>query len=124
MLFRSGAQVRLVSGELLACEVDAARARPGDDVTLGVRPEHLSLEAGANRLRAEVTFVEQLGSATFAYGTLPGADVPLICQLDGRLRLAGGQSLSLGVAPAACHLFDAHGQAFRRHAAQDQRQAA
>ncbi|MBP7915166.1 MAG: sn-glycerol-3-phosphate ABC transporter ATP-binding protein UgpC [Vitreoscilla sp.] len=118
------ATVKLASGETLHCEVNAAGAKPGDQVTLGIRPEHFRVDAAENRIRAEITFVEQLGSATFAYGALPGTDTTLTCELDGQLRLRGGQALTLGVAPAACHLFDARGLAYRRHAGQTEQQAA
>ncbi|MBQ0931835.1 sn-glycerol-3-phosphate ABC transporter ATP-binding protein UgpC [Ideonella sp. 4Y16] len=118
------AVVRLGTGETVRCEVDAARAQVGDAVTLGIRPEHFVVGHADNRLQAQVTFVEQLGSATFAYGSLPGTEVTLTCELDGALRLKSGEPLMLGVPAGACHLFDAQGLAFRRHAAQDLRQAA
>jgi len=108
------AVVKLSTGEVVRCEVDASRAKPGDAVTLGIRPEHFQVNDGDNRLQATVTFVEQLGSATFAYGTLPGTDTTLTCELPGHLRLKSGSALTLGVASAACYLFDAAGLAFRR----------
>jgi len=118
------ATVKLASGEQLRCEVNAAQAKPGDAVTLGIRPEHFRVDAGENRIAAQVTFVEQLGSATFAYCSLPGSDVTLTSELDGQLRLKNGEALTLGVKPAACYLFDAQGLALPRYAGRDTRQAA
>ncbi len=117
------ASVRLASGAVLQCLVDAGSATTGEKVTLGVRPEHLRLGgSGAdavpreNTVEAQVTFVESLGSATHAYCSFPGAEESLTCTLAGDVRVQGGQSLWLGVPPGSAYLFDAAGKAFRRHA--------
>ena len=109
------AQVRLASGEMLEVHVDASRARAGDKVTLGVRPEHLSLEpAASNGLKTTVTFVESLGGATFAYCAFPGVDDALTCQFDGRSRIRAGDVLNLHLPADLGYLFDAAGLAFPR----------
>jgi len=120
----AGAQVRLTDGALLYCAVDASQARPGDKVTLGVRPEHFSIDGAANRIPVRVAFVESLGSSTQAYCDFPGLDEPLTCELDGRARLHEGDTLTLGVAPEWCYLFDRDGDAFRRHGEDTKRHAA
>ena len=119
------ALVRLGSGALIRCAVDAAGARAGDKVTLGVRPEHLSTEAGDNRIETTVTFVESLGSTTHAYCEYPGVEETLTCELDGATRLRTGAPLSLAIPAGATYLFAADGRAFRRHgvAALAQREA-
>ena len=115
------ATVRLPDGSSVHCRVDAGRARPGDRLTLGIRPEHLALAvadagagAGENRIAAAVTFVESLGSSTQAYCEVAGVEDGLSCQLDGRLRPRPGERLTLLMPASSCHLFDAAGQAFRR----------
>jgi multiple sugar transport system ATP-binding protein len=108
------ALVRLASGEQLRCAVDAHAAKPGDKLTLGVRPEHFRLGLDHNRIQATVTFVESLGGSTHAYCAFPGVDDALTCELDGQTRVQDGQVLALGVPEQACYLFDAAGQAFRR----------
>ncbi|WP_088278932.1 ABC transporter ATP-binding protein [Ideonella sp. A 288] len=110
------AVVRLQTGALLRCEVNAGGARPGDRMTLGVRPEHLRPPQGdeANRIELDVTFVESLGSTTHAYGDFPGADEQMTCQLDGGSRVRGGTRLGLVVPAAKAYLFDATGRACRR----------
>ncbi len=118
------AVVRLVSGALVRCAVDAAAARPGDAVTLGIRPEHLRLDGAENRIDTTVTFVESLGSTTHAYCAYPGLDEPLTCELDGATRLRSGAALALSIPSAATYLFDATGRAFKRLVAVDERQAA
>jgi len=108
------ALVKLGNGALVRCDVDAARAKAGDAVTLGIRPEHFALGGGANVLETEVTFVESLGGSTQAYGAFPGVDDALTCQFDGRVRVEAGQKLALGAPSDLCYLFDAEGLAFRR----------
>ncbi len=108
------ARVRLASGEVIRADVDAAGANVGDKATLGVRPEHFDARAPSNAIAVAVRFVEQLGSVTFAYGTLAGADTDLTIQLPGDLTVTAGETLRAGVEPRACHLFDANGRAFPR----------
>jgi multiple sugar transport system ATP-binding protein len=112
-----GATVQLPNGESIRVEVDAARAAPGDAVTLGLRPEHLHPGMAGNSLEASVTFVESLGSSTQAYCALPGVDEAVTCTIQGQGRLRDGEALRLGVRAEDAYLFDAHGKAFRRLAA-------
>ena len=114
------AKVRLTGCEMIATCVDASRARVGDKVTLGVRPEHIHLKGEGNLLCTTVNFVECLGSATFAYCAFPGVEEALTCQFEGRNgadRMRSGTELTLHLPPQALHLFDAQGLAFRRQAA-------
>jgi multiple sugar transport system ATP-binding protein len=109
-----GARVRLGTGDVIACRVDAGATAPGTPLVLGVRPEHLRAGAEANALHATVSFVERLGSSTQAYCPFPGAEDTLTVSLDGQVDVDDGQSLALGVAPEATYLFDAAGHAFPR----------
>ncbi len=116
------AQVKLAgSGETLRCAVDASRARAGDAVTLGLRPEHLhaamAQQAGSapdNLLATRLTFVESLGSMTYAYCSHPALDEVLTCAVPGDQPLAAGRTLALQVPAAKTYLFDAEGRAFPR----------
>jgi multiple sugar transport system ATP-binding protein len=110
------AAVRLRSGDVIAVDVDASRAKPSDQVTLGVRPEHFRAGEGANSLEASVRFVEALGATSYAYGTLAATDEEVTAQLSPETPVRAGEMLRLGVPPAAAHLFDAEGLAFRRPA--------
>lgn len=110
--------VKLDDGTQLHCAVDASSAKPGDKVTLGIRPEHFSTASGENSLKLPVNFVESLGSTTHAYGSFPGAADDLTCELDGRSKVKGGDTLLLTVSPNSCYLFDANGRAYKRHTLQ------
>jgi multiple sugar transport system ATP-binding protein len=107
------AVVKLADGTEMGCFVDAQRGKPGEKVTLGVRPEHFHNGGEHNRIDTTVTFVESLGSSTEAYFAFPGTDA-LSCTLDGRTRVRQGDILQLSVAPEDCYLFSADGLAYRR----------
>lgn len=119
-----GAQVRLTGGELIECRVDASKARTGEAVTVGVRPEDFGIGADHNTLRTEVTFVESLGSITYAYCSHPANGEVLTVAVERQARARPGDSLLLNVAPEGTHLFDAQGRAFRRLITQEQSRAA
>ena len=110
----SHASVRLASGAQLRALVDASAAKPGDKVTLGVRPEHFQVGGDVNVINATVTFVESLGSATHAYCAFPGVEDALTCEFDGRTKVRTGDVLSLSIPAEACYLFEAGGRAFNR----------
>ena len=107
-----GATVRTTAGETLTVAVDPARCRVGDRVTVGIRPEHLTLAGKGNAVRAKVTFVETLGHATYAY--LTAGDAPMTILLPGDARPSAGDTLDLCVPADQAHLFDASGEAFAR----------
>ena len=107
----SGVAVRTAAGDEIIAAVDAAAAKIGDAVTLGVRPEHLSPAAGEG-VAARVTFVETLGHATYAYADYAGTALTL--QAAGDAGLKAGQDIRLKVPSDQAHLFDADGRAFQR----------
>jgi len=111
----AAAEVRVKSGTVIRAEVDASSARPGDQVTLGIRPEHFVAGAKANAIQATVAFVESLGSATHAYLSYPGVEEALNCDLGGNSTVMAGDTLEVGIPADSCHLFDAGGKAFKRH---------
>jgi multiple sugar transport system ATP-binding protein len=111
----AAAEVRLKSGTVIRAEVDAGAAKPGDRVTLGIRPEHFDAAAKVNTLKATVAFVELLGSTTHAYLSYPGVEDAITCDLGGHTAVAAGDTLEVGIPADSCHLFDAAGKAFKRH---------
>lgn len=106
--------VRLHDGSMVRCAVNAASARAGDTVTLGIRPEHITRETRANVLNAQTIFVESLGSVTYAYCAFAGVKEELTCVLDGTVQVQPGDTLQLGVPVDRCYLFNAEGRAFPR----------
>jgi multiple sugar transport system ATP-binding protein len=107
-----GATVSLPGGSAVTVPVRAGGVRPGDRVTLGVRPEHLQPGAGG-QLDAEVLVVERLGGETFLYAQLPGEQM-LVVQADGENPTRVHEWIRVAVSPSTCHLFDAQGLAVER----------
>ncbi len=108
--------VRLAGGNVVHVAADAAHAAPGSAVTLGVRPEHLRVEAedGAG-IPATVALVEYLGDSTIVYAQVAGVPemVTLKCRPDARCPERGAH-VSLAFDPAHGHLFAADGAALPR----------
>jgi multiple sugar transport system ATP-binding protein len=107
------AQVRLGGGALIDVAADASALTDGAAVTLGIRPEHMSVGAdGPNTVRLVVGHVEYLGDQSVAYGQAQGgpALVAVRQPAEGAPLLAGMQ-IDAHLPPARCHLFDAAGAA-------------
>jgi multiple sugar transport system ATP-binding protein len=85
----------------------------GQAVTVGMRPEHFSLQGSGFSVRIAPTIVERLGIHTVAYASLPNAD-NFIALFEGNPDIATGRELIASIDPAECHLFDAAGDAVHR----------
>jgi ABC-type sugar transport system ATPase subunit len=86
---------------------------PAAPVTLGVRPEHLSVQPNGGELQAEIRLVEPLGKDTLLYFE-HGGDKPLIVVVEGTEQFRTGERLGLTCNPERLYLFDASGQRIRR----------
>ncbi len=104
---KSGNAVELPGGGIIELGT-ADKDRAGQEVTFGVRPEHVTLVEGKGKgTQVLVNVVEQLGADTLVHCTL-GEDGPaLVVRLGGIHALEAGSTLQLEVAPDAIHLFDA-----------------
>jgi multiple sugar transport system ATP-binding protein len=110
-----GGQLRasLPEGLLLDAQVGPASVPPGEQLTLGVRPEHVVL--GRGPLRGTVSHLEHLGETTQVYLQVPGQAAMLLAKGAGeQLRL--GDSLAFELPPQQVHVFRADGQALPRPA--------
>ena len=91
-----------------ACRWRAPSGRGGQDVVLGIRPEHVVLGQGQpGAVPFTVDFVEALGADTLVHGHLGSARSNLTIRLPGSTRVASGDSVPLVVPPDHLHLFDA-----------------
>jgi multiple sugar transport system ATP-binding protein len=111
--------VRLPGGAVIEVEAQGDAVTPGDQLTLGVRAEHVGLRAdgnaGENVVDAAVSHVEYLGDVAIVYASMPGVAEMLAVKLpaeDG-LRQAG-DAMCLHLPAQRCLLFDAKGQALAR----------
>jgi len=106
--------VATASGALLAASVDGAGLAPGQAVTLGIRPEHVTAAGQADQtLAGPVDFVERLGTATYVY-LQHGPGELFVAAEPGDSHTRPGAVLELGVPADAMHLFDQQGDALRR----------
>jgi multiple sugar transport system ATP-binding protein len=106
-----GARVALADGrETRLRKVEAALA-PDQEVTLGIRPEHMSAgESGPVALEGSVDAVERLGEASYVYMHLTdGTNITL--RSPGDSKVEPGSRLTVSAASGAVHLFDADGLA-------------
>ncbi|WP_410013784.1 ABC transporter ATP-binding protein [Sodalis sp. C49] len=91
-----------------------ARLADGDDVCVGIRPEHLRLCAPQDRqLSGRIQHIEHLGEAAYLYIALPDRE-PVILRHGEDRRLALGDTVDLAIPADKAHLFDGAGNAFRR----------
>jgi len=109
----NGAEVTLTDGTKLKVAVNGAGGKPGEAVTLGIRPEHLLLsEEGENQLSATVSLVERLGDHTLIH--LAWQETQLVLRAANENTPQVGETISLTLLPQHCHLFDANDEALQR----------
>jgi multiple sugar transport system ATP-binding protein len=83
-------------------------AGAGKEVTLGVRPEDLSITTDGQGLPVIVEVVEELGADAYIYGatTETGGDIkPIIARVDGRTPPEKGKTVNLSPRAGHVHLF-------------------
>ena len=86
-------------------------AKPGDEVTLGLRPEHILFGEGPNRMELKADLSESLGGSTLIYGQTANGDTKNL-QTAGRHALAKGTPFTVSFSTDDAYLFDKTGQAF------------
>lgn len=106
----AGLAVEFAGGHRVVVPVEAGRARPGDTVEIGLRPENLTL---GHDLSMSVRVLERLGGVSITYGAMP--DGHRICAaLPGDAQVREGEVVGLSFNPADAHVFDASGAVMRR----------
>jgi multiple sugar transport system ATP-binding protein len=83
--------------------LNGAGLAQGDTVSLGIRPEHLELDA-AGEWTLTVDLVEQLGGTSFIHGTLPSSEA-LSIAVNGQTGVSHGQPIRIRPKPGMVHLF-------------------
>ncbi|QIB35241.1 ABC transporter ATP-binding protein [Ancylobacter pratisalsi] len=96
-------------GKLAVDTPSTGRVKVGDTVTVGMRPEHLTVGAAQPVLSLTLDFAENLGGSTQLYAQ--GDEDPVIALSHGRPDIASGDPLNLGIDPRHIYLFDAAGLA-------------
>lgn len=102
-----------MSGDQLLAHVDCTDANVGDDIEVGIRPEHFNLGKGDAGLDVTLRVVEKLGGITIVYGNMN--DGTAICaSLDGAVEIDENSTVRLHYQSGALHVFDNKGRAYQR----------
>ncbi|MBD2232889.1 ABC transporter ATP-binding protein [Phormidium tenue] len=105
-----GTTVRLPGDATVTIPVQPRTLMAGDRATLGIRPEHLRIDATNPTLMGEVLVVERLGGETYLYVKVAGGDT-FIVQTDGDSRAKVRDRVPVTIDGNLCHLFDGAGEA-------------
>jgi multiple sugar transport system ATP-binding protein len=82
-------------------------ARGHAKLTIGVRPEHLTIGNGDGELTVKVALVEDLGSDSYIYGHLADDKESSVIVRSGRDHPRHGDVVKVGVDTTHLHIFDA-----------------
>ena len=94
-----------------ALSADLPYPAPSGPCALGVRPEHLTLDADGP-IALTIDMVEPLGAETHVAGTAPGGEL-VVARLPRLHALAAGDCVRLAFDAAHAHLFEAAGEGCR-----------
>jgi ABC-type sugar transport system ATPase subunit len=87
--------------------------RTGDEVTVGVRPEHMAdADPLSVRLQGRIEAIERLGEASHVYMMLADG-TEIIARAPGDLAAEPGDPFAASLSGAALHVFDRSGEAVR-----------
>ena len=87
---------------------DVLQAASGGKVTVGVRPEDLTVAGSGEGLQVEVDVVEELGADGYLYGhtEVDGQRVDIVARVDGRSHPEAGERIVITPAAQHLHAFD------------------
>jgi ABC-type sugar transport system ATPase subunit len=106
--------LRLSDGATTKAFVDGKDCVLGEEVTFGIRPEHLN-EGKENGvvIQAKVGLVEQLGEMSYFYLSLnDGAEI--VIRASGESTTTSNEQISVSFNPQSAHVFNATGRALQR----------
>lgn len=101
----SGTVLKLPGGATVTVPVQPNSLQSGDRATLGIRPEHLSIDSNHSTLMGEVLVLERLGDTTSLYVKVAGG-ATLILQTDGNRQVAVRDQVPIHIDGSLCHVFD------------------
>ena len=113
-LDKTGRVMTLDNGDVITLS-KAVKSGSSKAVTVGIRPEHLTVMKSRSKAAASVMMnvdmIEQLGADTLVHGMLDGSDTTLTARLSGVQSFARDTKVTLGFELENIHLFDAkHGK--------------
>lgn len=105
-------QIGLLGDRQISVDIETP-LQAGEEVTLGIRPEHLEpVDEHKAVLSGEVQLAEQLGGETYVYVALPSGETVTL-ELKGQAKFSTGESLHMGFKDNKFHIFDSNEKAVR-----------
>ncbi|MDC0194931.1 sn-glycerol-3-phosphate ABC transporter ATP-binding protein UgpC [Alphaproteobacteria bacterium] len=104
-------EVELLGSSKLTIPKTSHDSSSGDNIHIGIRPEHLLVNQDADSSwESKVFVVEKLGSGTFLYLEKDGD--PLVVETAGDSNIKVGDTVKVGFPASRCHLFGKDKQAY------------
>lgn len=101
--------VQLAEGGLMSLPVESEGINAGDNVEIGIRPEHMRLDDhGPITMHVEV--LERLGAHSIAYGTVNNGNA-FCTSLPGMAEIPEGTTIKLSIKPEDAYVFTKSGHA-------------
>lgn len=95
--------------------VESDGVQVGDNLSLGIRPEHLVPSSQSEiAFSGRVKVVEQLGNETQVHLEIPPIKQSLVYRQNDIVLVKEGDEMSIGINPNRCHLFKENGEACQR----------
>jgi len=106
-----GRAVALDAGPRLTLPPGHVAGADGSSVTVGIRPEHLTVAGTgvnetAGKAQMRIDLVEALGADTLLHGPVGSGDAIVVLRAPGGRRWQVGEQLPLSFPPGRLHLFD------------------
>ena len=109
----SGTTVQIASDVTVTVPVKPGHLAIGDRATLGIRPEHLQVDASHATLSGEVLVVERLGGETLLHVKIAGGEM-LTVKTHGDDSSRVHDRIFIHIHGDLCHLFDQQGEAIAK----------
>lgn len=103
-------KLKFANGEVKIPNV-SEKLNSAQNLTFGIRPEHISISTAKGDISAKIRFLERLGSSTFAYFDCAASKEAIVAQLDFDFTGQTGDLVELSFNKDHCHLFDEAGNA-------------
>ncbi|WP_243978692.1 ABC transporter ATP-binding protein [Vibrio natriegens] len=100
--------VSLDVGRSITLPIKAAQVEIGKQLTLGIRPEHLTTNPDLITLAFQCEVVERLGGMTYIFGQCGGVDDFKYLH-HGDTQVQPGESIALFASPSHLHIFEPDG---------------
>jgi multiple sugar transport system ATP-binding protein len=105
-----------VGDQMIKAAVDARHLKAGDNVQLGIRPEHIPLTSSSegSNVAGHLQHLERLGDSSLLYVQMGEGQAVTTVKVEGSATTSAGTSLALCLLPDQLHLFDSNGTACHR----------